>query len=125
MRIASWAAVGVTIAMSACFADESLAGTRENSMVLGAGTLACSQWTARSRISPDGHIMMSWVQGYVSAYNFLYWPSGDITSQTDSAGIAVSLDNYCAVHPSDTLGVATTSLLVDLAARNPPAENPR
>lgn len=124
MRIAPWAAAAA-VAMSLCFADESLAGTRENSMVLGAGTLACSQWTARSRTVPDSYIMMSWIHGYVSAYNFLYWPSGDITAQTDSAGIAVSLDNYCAAHPLDTLGVATTSLLVDLAARNPPPEKSR
>jgi len=123
MRIASWTATA--LAVSLCSTHASLAGTRENSMVLGAGTLACSQWTARSRTAPDAYIMMSWVHGYVSAYNFLYWPSGDITAKTDSAGIAVSLDTYCAVHPTDTLGVATTSLLVDLAARNTPPEKAR
>jgi hypothetical protein len=124
MRMHLWIGAA-TVAIPLCFADASLAGTQENSMVLGVGTLPCSQWTAHSRTAPDAYIMKSWVLGYVSAYNFLYWPNGDITSGTNEAGIVISLDNYCAAHPSDTIGIATTSLLVDLAARNPQAGKAR
>ena len=92
MRMHLWIGAA-TVAIPLCFADESLAGTQENSMVLGVGTLPCSQWTAHGRTAPDAYIMKSWVLGYVSAYNFLYWPTGDITSETNEAGIVISLNN--------------------------------
>jgi hypothetical protein len=89
--------------------------------IIGFGTASCGEWTsARAATDPKTVILMSWVGGYLSAYNVIGIVRGkfdNITGGVDGEGLWAWIDNYCSQNPLDSLAFATTSLAAELLKR--------
>jgi hypothetical protein len=80
------------------------------SVVYGPGAISCGKWTDDRHNNPfAAGDDVSWVLGYVSAYNV--WGKQDIPEGTDAAGMAAWIDNYCARNPLDSLAVAAEAMI--------------
>jgi hypothetical protein len=88
--------------------------------VLGPGGVSCGQYV-ETRRNPDAQPIaladVDWIEGYLTAYNEYNWPSGDLTRGTDSDGLTVWVDNYCAANPLDDLAKAARALTKELRSR--------
>lgn len=80
-------------------------------MVYGQGNLSCGRWTQLNKDRRDTHLY-TWVVGFVSGAG-----STRIIAKTDSDAIAVSIDQYCAVHPLDNVAKAADVLVSELIKR--------
>ena len=99
------------------------------------GTDSCGSWTqGRAEACKDDTIHMStqaasdrlmresWVYGFITAINWSILPSDrgvvrDLAEDTDNRGLFAYIDNYCAVHPLETVYVAATDLTNELLAK--------
>jgi hypothetical protein len=54
------------------------------------------------------------VQGYITAYNEWAFQGPDVTGGTDADGVFAWMDNYCALHPLDSVAVAIRRLITTL-----------
>ena len=82
---------------------------------LGLGTLSCGKWT-EDRQAKNGlaDAEFAWVTGYLTAFNRMMALDGNVSSQTDSAGMEAWIDGYCQAHPLDDLETATAALIKEL-----------
>jgi hypothetical protein len=60
----------------------------------------------------------SWVDGFISAFNYYVRQSGDVAKGIDTNGIFARIDTYCASHPLDNVAVATFALIEELKQRH-------
>ena len=98
-------------------APQSVAG-QGGSMVLGAGTASCGEWT-KARRQQNSAYFFSWVLGYLSATNASVQEfTSDITATTDPEGLKAWIDNYCTQRPLDPLAKATGALVIELVSQS-------
>jgi hypothetical protein len=85
---------------------------------LGIGNDSCGQWTqTRREVGYRWQAYMSWVQGFLTAYNVFTEGTHDVTRGVDSDGLAGWIDNYCQQHPLDNLAAAAQQLTTELISR--------
>jgi hypothetical protein len=79
----------------------------------GLGTKSCGAFVeAKDSLKPgDIHAMLSWAQGYLTAYNYYLTGTYSIMGNTDAAGVEVWLYNYCKAHPLENWAGAVDSLV--------------
>jgi hypothetical protein len=112
------------------------AEAKDGAIVRGSGYQSCGTWTKAQehrQVGADGAMSLgvndidlamqiSWVLGYLSAFNVYvhrYKESGsaDIATGVDFNGLYVWIDNYCAAHPLDAIVTATDALITELSKR--------
>jgi hypothetical protein len=64
--------------------------------------------------------MTSWIQGFITAYNFDVPGPSDLTKGTDVDGLQAWMDNYCAQHPLANIADAAIALVDELSKRAAP-----
>ncbi len=85
-------------------------------MVYGAGNFSCGVWL-QERGKPDGgdsSVLFSWALGYMTAAEVLF---GFIHADTDRAGMAAFLDQYCRQNPLSKYGLAVAQLSLSLGEK--------
>ena len=91
-----------------------------NNAIIGAGGTTCGKWVENRRTDAYYHHQLNWVLGFVSSYNY-YLHAGTETygviGSTDSASIAVWMDNYCKENPLETVFAGSVQLVTELKAR--------
>ena len=85
--------------------------------VWGVGVSSCGNWTDTSpAANSTKFLMLSWLQGYLSAYNNYVDHGGNVAKGTDIPGIIAWMDNYCHAHPLDNVATASDALMQALKA---------
>ena len=84
--------------------------------VYGVGTVSCGKWVAEKEQGTSASHKLSWVLGYVTGVGSF---SDDKFSlkKTDSAGITLWIDQYCAQHPLEDIVDAANKLVITLAKK--------
>ena len=100
--------------------------------IKGDGKQSCGAWTKaqahRPQVGADGIMpvtfadmelstQLSWVQGFLSAFNYYDSKSVDVANGIDPNGVFAWIDNYCAAHPLDTIATAAIELISELSKR--------
>jgi hypothetical protein len=93
--------------------------------VLGQGSTSCEKWTQarQGALRSDGPskvdelMYLSWITGYISAYNNYVLSSGSIIGEIDISGLATLIDKACMGRPQITIDTATVALIGVLDAR--------
>ena len=75
----------------------------EAAPIKGAGASSCGEWVEERKQDNKGFLItLSWIQGFISAYNaYIYSgknPNG-VFGSADSKAIMVWMDNYCQQNP--------------------------
>ena len=94
------------------------AADRPTRSVVGQGATSCGAWTEERRSSPLVAMgTVSWLLGFVSAYNAYVAKDGRVQGDADPDALTAWLDNYCISHPLDDIDTATRVLITELASR--------
>jgi hypothetical protein len=94
------------------------ANAEEGVWVLGYFDATCGTWTKeRHVISPARGAYQGWVTGFLSGWAIDQPTPNNPLIGLDTEGVYAWVDNYCSVHPLDTLMTATKRLMSELAAR--------
>lgn len=89
-----------------------------NFAVKGVGLERCERFTAeRAANSQTYWYFLSWLNGYLSAYNQYVPETYDITPRTSIANLASAFDVYCRQNPDRTFLEGAISLTQAVAAR--------
>lgn len=96
--------------------------TPSKTTILGFGNNSCGAWTVAKQEDGWSRIAyQSWLGGFISGVNLggarAY---GNLTDGTDMRGLTAWMDNYCAAHPLDAVGVAASNLAAELLTRKIP-----
>ena len=92
---------------------------------VGNGGHSCGTWIENRKSfenSKDmkdliGHAQdLSWVSGFVTAYNDYVWKGANVASETDGNGMTAWIDSYCAANPTKTIGNAAVALTTFLSS---------
>jgi hypothetical protein len=59
-------------------------------------------------------LILGWVQGFLTGYNYYGPETSDITKDADAERVARWVDDYCLHHPVDNIAGATEALVNDL-----------
>ena len=116
------------LAFALCLEDVE---AKDSFMVTGAGYNSCGAWTKAQGHRPpittgfyatfadlDLVQQISWVQGFLTAFNYYASNSGNVLNDVDNNGVFAWIDNYCAAHPLDSIGTATFALIAELSKRS-------
>ena len=76
---------------------------------------SCGEWTAYVAANHDHGAAGSWIAGYLSRAAIAQ--DRDILRLTDFAGVMGWLDNWCAAHPLDRVGLGVVQLELELTRR--------
>ena len=79
----------------------------------GTGTFSCGTWTADRRAA--GRIQYpdeAWVMGFLSGVGFVGQDGYDPLAGTDAEGVFAWFDNYCRMHPLETIATATSKFVL-------------
>lgn len=80
--------------------------------VLGAGTTSCATWSReRKADSPQSRSLMSWVHGYISAYNAYVSKKENIFDKLDIAIVVDWVDSHCLYHVNNDLHSTADALI--------------
>ena len=94
--------------------------------------ISCGAWTKaqghRPPIGADGLLpatfadmdlatQMSFVSGFLSAFNYYASNSGNVSNGIDGNGIMAWVDNDRAAHPLDSIATATIALVAELSKK--------
>lgn len=91
-------------------------------VIRGVGADSCQDWNQyKMADGPARYGSISWVLGYLSAFNNFVSADGDLTARTSVDEITAWIDDYCRAKPLDTVAGATTALISQLAAPEVPA----
>jgi hypothetical protein len=114
-------AVGVVLgAIMVC--APSIASDRAGTYVaVGPGFSSCGAWLQSGVDFRFEYV--SWVEGFVSAYNEFVWGGKNIMDSTDSAGMEAWLNSYCAAHPVDSVAQAANAFIEEMKAKPHVATN--
>src|SRR5580693_2661496 len=107
----------VTVALLLGLCGSASAQPNEKFNILGAGTSSCGTWRADRAVPDSAGAMVdeSWLTGYLTGFN--RWTRGNehnITGATDYQGEMAAMDDYCRLHPLDTIEDAAEALIVIL-----------
>jgi len=105
---------GVALALLTIAPAGALAGT----VVDGSGGKSCGTWIEDERGDNNSaiHSMdMGWVLGFLSATNL--GVDVEILKNIDVDSFKAWIDNYCSLHPLDSIGEATIALSVEIVDR--------
>src|SRR3954452_595309 len=96
----------------------------ESWKAFGVAYTKCDAWTSDRR-DPKGYPAMAklaWLGGFLSGLNLDSWAEGDgsLTMGSTLEEMTAWIDNYCASHPEEFLGIAASNLGVALLDRKPP-----
>jgi hypothetical protein len=93
-----------------------LPAVSRNIMVVGVGTNSCGNWTKERRTkSVTSFEYGQWVLGYVSAINsHVLEHDAHVAKGIDNVGLLAWLDNYCKLHPLDTIDEAGSQLIIEV-----------
>jgi hypothetical protein len=88
-------------------------------MILGTGNESCGTWLQnRAAQSYAEAAQLSWVGGYVTAFNnYAEHQSGNVSAGTDVDGVYSWIDAYCQANPLDNLFRASGALIRELERR--------
>ena len=99
----------------------SLAASYGSYSALGEGNSNCGQWIDSRRATPNRVIPESaWILGYITAasqFEAQAHPEINLTAGLTGNAVDHWTDNYCAVHPLDSITEASYALLKELRAR--------
>ena len=85
--------------------------------ILGAGAVSCGTWTKDRKANLFAQaVNLSWVQGYISSYNF--HTDRNLFDGVDNDAITAWMDNYCAKNPLAAIHDAAVELEGELNRRN-------
>jgi hypothetical protein len=106
--------LALTITVSA-----SVAQARDAPVGLGEGIISCGTWITDRKNPALATTDNAWLLGFISAFN-LYMLSidEDVARGTDKRGLIAWINNYCSVHPLDSLESASASLILELQRRS-------
>ena len=79
------------------------------------GALSCGEWVKERK--EDGWetvVTISWVSGYLTAYNLLAPDTYNILGNTDRESVYLWIDNYCQANPLNDLSDAMVHLAIEL-----------
>lgn len=88
--------------------------------VLGQGTIACETWMKeRAKQSQPMQENITWVTGYLTAFNTFGPGSGDVTKGMKIEQVLEGIDAICAKYPELNLSLATqgAALALEQVAR--------
>jgi hypothetical protein len=86
-------------------------------VIRGAGADSCGDWNQyKLTDDPARYGSISWVLGYISAFNNFVSADGDLGAHASVDEITAWIDEYCKAKPLDTVAGATTALISRLAA---------
>jgi hypothetical protein len=78
--------------------------------IQGVGNSSCGSWTeARRAPNPNAVVSLmnlSWVSGFLSGIGFIHRNGDDPLKGLDREAVIGWIDNYCATHPLENIGVA-------------------
>ncbi|HZZ30431.1 MAG TPA: HdeA/HdeB family chaperone [Phenylobacterium sp.] len=104
----------VAAGMAALICSPAAAASRGNYTALGAGTQTCAAWVQfRQRDPSAANLVVSWVQGYLTASNDYLMQDGGVNSP-DVTEIGAWLDGYCSTHPQSNIAYAAADLAAEL-----------
>jgi hypothetical protein len=85
----------------------------------GAGATSCGEHTRFVRAHSDHEQAdVTWVLGFLTAYNLYGWKGDDVASHTDGDAVQQWLGNYCASHPLDYVSDAAQQLIAEFRRRS-------
>jgi hypothetical protein len=110
--------VRATLIAAALFSSQACAFGRPV-MILSLGGESCGTWLQnRGTQSYANAAQMSWVTGYITAFNnYAQHQSGNISAGTDVEGLFTWIDAYCQANPLDDLFSASSALIRELERR--------
>lgn len=108
--------VWITLAAAAfVLLPASASAERMGITIYGPGTTECHLWTSDQGVGGGAAYMEKiWVLGFLSAYNNYMVHDRPSLSTEDTPFFFKWISDYCADHPSETLGVATARLVEHL-----------
>ena len=95
-------------------------GTAWGYQIWSFGTQSCGTWTAEKEKDRDGWMMlnfMSWVGGYLTAYNLWVEDGSGPVNETQLEGAYAWIGNYCWDNPLDSVSTAAARLIVTIEAK--------
>ncbi|HUE11920.1 MAG TPA: hypothetical protein VMQ54_13305 [Steroidobacteraceae bacterium] len=89
-------------------------------LIIGTGNESCGTWLQnRGSQSYAEASQLSWLAGYVTAFNnYAEHQSGNISDGTDADGLFSWVDAYCQANPLDNLFRASGALIRELERRS-------
>lgn len=104
-----------TSALVAGVGQSALADDEGRYAVKGAGAATCATFARElNEQSTEARLMLSWVAGYLSAYNRLSPETFDMVSWQSDGLMATSLQTYCAQNPEDPLHAVVEAMMIEL-----------
>ncbi|RWL47216.1 MAG: hypothetical protein EOR60_09645 [Mesorhizobium sp.] len=85
--------------------------------ILGAGTDSCGRWVSSANDGALHVAYMSWVLGYLSAFNMAksaHSGQDSLFNQTDVQSLDLWVSNYCNAHPLKNLSDAALELAIEV-----------
>jgi hypothetical protein len=89
-------------------------------LLVGIGAKTCGAYIEARNASKDSFssidsiYFLTWLTGYLSAYNKFASSTYDITGGKDNEGLMIWLDNYCHAHPLDKFSTGVSALTKEL-----------
>lgn len=114
-----WALVVLACAMMLPMELASAADKNGRSVVYGHGNSSCGKFIEAKQKDEQIHILMvmSWVSGYLSRFNYVTPGTYSIFGDTDNASIEAWLHKYCMEYPLKDISDAMPWLIVELHPR--------
>jgi len=79
------------------------------------GTMSCGNWVKDRKEDSWNHIVdMSWISGYITAYNMQTPDVHNILGSTDLESVYLWIDKYCQENPLSKLAVGMEILTAEL-----------
>jgi hypothetical protein len=98
-----------------------IANARDGPVGLGEGIISCGRWSADRKNYTQPAFSATdtaWLLGFISAFNlYMLNVDDDVARSSDTRGMTAWIDNYCAMHPLDSLESAAASLIDELVRR--------
>ncbi len=97
--------------VASCVADQAT--------ILGPNRVSCGRWLELQKNDvPRTLSLQGWILGYLSGVNASgVETTADFLKGIDQEAIMKWMDNYCTVHPLDSVSAATRQLINDLVKR--------
>jgi hypothetical protein len=113
------AAIGVVVASLALAVPNAFAADQEgNFAVKGIGLERCERYVAeKTANSQTFWYFLSWLNGYLTAYNQYQPETYDITPRTDVRNLAAAFETYCTQNPKHSFLQGAISLTRSVAER--------
>jgi hypothetical protein len=109
-RVAVFSILGLVALVSTALAKDEAGAYAWMGMNNSCGTFVRGRDLARSGVSALEEQYVTWLSGYLTAYNVLQPQTFDVTRGTDIPSLMLWLENYCKRSPLSTFVDATIAL---------------